>query len=73
MASAKEIKLRLQSHVEMRMREFRDAETSSPIRRDYYADCAYGAIWAANIADAITSEQRDTFLKEIRTPARKAA
>jgi hypothetical protein len=62
MATAKELKSRLRANVEMRMDDVRKLGTHS----SFYADSAYGAIWAANVVDAITDKERDNFLAQLK-------
>ncbi len=71
MANVKDLKLRLRAHVEHRMRDFREPALvrSAP---EFYTNIAYGAVWAASTADAITDKERDAYLHEL-TPMRMAA
>lgn len=70
MATTKDLKLRLRAHVEQRMRDFRDLHARS--ETNFYADSAYGSVWAANVVDAITDKERDGFLAELNTRLKAA-
>lgn len=64
MATAERIKRDLRIHLNVRMDDVRK------LKSDWYRDIAYGAIWAANCADAISDDEREALLNEIngRTP-----
>lgn len=61
MASAKEIKARLRAHVEQRIRDL-----SIPSSDNFYYNVAYGAIWAAYNADAISKAECDAYLAKTK-------
>lgn len=60
MATAKQIKERLRGHINQRMDAFRAHHLD-----DFYRDIAYGAVWAANAADAISDSERDALVAEL--------
>lgn len=60
MATAKQIKERLRGHINQRMAEFRTAHQT-----DFAKDIAYGAVWAASHADAISESERDALIDEL--------
>lgn len=60
MATAKQIKERLRGHVNQRMDDFR-----ALVADGYYRDIAYGAVWAANTADAISDSECDALVAEL--------
>jgi hypothetical protein len=64
MATAQQIKQRLRAHIEQRMNDFRALPQSK-----FYGDVAYGAVWAANHADAINDAERDKLLDELHNKA----
>ena len=61
MATAKQIKERLRSHIYQRIKDVRAFPDNK-----FYADVAYGAIWAANHAEAISDTERDRLLSELK-------
>ena len=63
MATTKDLKSRLRAHVEQRLRDFRDLNGRGG--NNFYADVAYGSVWAANLVDAITDKERDEYLAEL--------
>lgn len=73
MASAKQIKGRLRGHINTRMDDFREALKSGFLEKDLYNHYAYGAIWAACHADAISEAERTELLSELRGDQHAAA
>lgn len=61
MNSAKKIKATLRARVEVRMQDFRELDACNP----QYKHIAYGAIWAASWAQAITEKEREAYLAEL--------
>lgn len=68
MATAKKIKERLRSHIDMRIKDVRAFPGNK-----FYSDVAYGAIWAANHAVAISDTERDKLLDELKVPTVEVA
>ena len=62
MATAKEIKARLRKHAEERVK---DVSLTQALNINFYRDVAYGALWAAYLADAISHQECDAYLIEI--------
>lgn len=70
MANVKDLKARMRAHVEQRMRDYRELNARSAT--NFYADAAYGSVWAANVIDAITDNERDGFLAELKARLKAA-
>lgn len=60
MATEKQIKQRLRGHINTRMDDVRSHPTDN-----FHSNIAYGAVWAASAADAISDGERDALIDEL--------
>ena len=69
MTTQAELKKKLRDHIEYRMNDFRSIDGCG----SFYKDVAYGAVWAARFAGAISAEECDQFMAELNNKLAEAA